>query len=765
MHKKHSRWLKIGVILGLAVIYTGMFLALYSRLEGATYGLSIIVVAIAGWQFGLGGGVLTALILLPINLLLSQWTEQPGWANALLRSGTTSLFLLLIGGGLGWLRDLRQQLQAEIAQRVRGEEALQESENKYRTLVERSPDIIYRLELLPQRRCSYINSATTRLLGYSPQEYYDDPEIVFERLIHPDDRAQAQRDAQAPDFVSKSSVRYVHKEGHIVWMDMHRVPIYDDQGRLVAIEGTAHDISEQVQVEEKLHLSEAQLRAQYQAIPIPTYTWQRSGDDFIFIDHNEAATVITQGTAARFLGQKASEFYRNSPEIFEDISSCFSEKTTVAREMQYQFTDLRDRKHLAVKYAFVPPDLILVHTEDITDRVQREQALRMSEERLALAILGSEQGLWDWDIVSDETYLNPRYYELIGYKEGEIRPDFAFFKSLVHPDDFPTVARNMEEHLQGQRKHSMLEYRIRRKSGEYIWIQGVGRVVMRDEKGTLLRMVGTITDITERKQIEEALRQARTAAEAASRAKSALLSTVSHELRTPLSAIIVFSQLLLRRPDELNEKQTRHINNILQSGQRLVAQVNNILALSEILSGTYSFQLQSVYLPELLDVAVQRVQRSAHNKKQGLQLEVAPEVDTIKADPAWLLQILHALLENAVKFTEEGGEIRIHCSLSSVQSPADSEQVAESNVQRSLNAEQGVLISVKDSGIGIKPEQAEVIYSLFEQVDMSNTRLHEGAGLGLSLVKLLVERHGGRIWFESEGVPGKGTTFYVSLLS
>ncbi len=145
---------------------------------------------------------------------------------------------------------------------------------------------------------------------------------------------------------------------------------------------------------------------------------------------------------------------------------------------------------------------------DITRRKQMEEALRKSEERLSLAMEAANDGLWDWD-VNGLTYLSPRYYEMTGYSAGEIRPDFDFFRSLIHPDDLQRVIGTMDEHLKGRTKESVVEYRMITKSGEYRHILARGKVIERDEKGNPVRMIGTITDITRLKRAEEEARLAK----------------------------------------------------------------------------------------------------------------------------------------------------------------------------------------------------------------------------------------------------------------
>jgi PAS domain S-box-containing protein len=329
-------------------------------------------------------------------------------------------------------------------------------------------------------------------------------------------------------------------------------------------------------------------------------------------------------------------------------------------------------------------------------------------------------------------YVNPAFARITGYEAAEvIGAPLRFLQAKGTP---PDQSERLERALV-QRRAANLLLRSQRKDGKPFWNDMHVNPIL-DPSGEITHIVAFITDASPRIRGEENLREAKRQAEIANRAKSDFLANVSHELRTPLNAIIGFSEIIKMQMfgpigQPLYGEYARDIHG---SGQHLLSIINDILDLSKIEAGRFELHPEPVAVPELFEDCARLVQERAHSAGLKLVRNIDPGIALLWADKRAAKQILINLLGNAIKFTPQGGQVTLTAK------PAPDHMIE---------------LSVADTGIGIPPEHLATALAAFGQVDSPMSRAQQGTGLGLPIVKALVELHGGRFAIESE--VGKGT--------
>jgi PAS domain S-box-containing protein len=368
-------------------------------------------------------------------------------------------------------------------------------------------------------------------------------------------------------------------------------------------------------------------------------------------------------------------------------------------------------------------------------RILTEQKDQLDEAQ-RIARLGS----WEWRLESGKVTLSPQATRLYG-GEGEVAiASYEGILAAVHPEDRARVEATLRQVREGEVAFGF-EHRVRSALGEERTLEAHGQVE-RDAAGRVLRMFGTVQDVTERKRIEAALRQARLDAEAGSLAKGEFLASMSHEIRTPMNGVVGMTQLLLDTPLDLEQREYTQM--IGQSANALLVVINDILDFSKIEAGKLSLETIDFDLGQLLDEVGDVLAHRAHQK--GLEYLSWIDAGTptrVRGDPGRLRQVILNLAGNATKFTERGEvEVRVQA------------------LERGA-AHARLRFEVRDTGIGIPADKRSRLFAAFTQIDASTTRRFGGTGLGLAISRQLVELMRGTIGVESS--EGQGSTFWFEL--
>jgi PAS domain S-box-containing protein len=378
----------------------------------------------------------------------------------------------------------------------------------------------------------------------------------------------------------------------------------------------------------------------------------------------------------------------------------------------------------------------VVLVTDIDEEKRANEALRINQERLNLAQKASRAGSFEWNLRTNAVIWSEENEAIFGLAPGSFGGAYEDWTRCVHPEDLSRAEQELRRAIADG--EGVFEYRVIWPDGGVRWIQARGKVFF-DEAGKPLRWVGINIDVTERKQMEESLRRQTKALQEADRRKDEFLATLAHELRNPLAPISNAIQILsLRGDDSEVVAQTREV--MERQVHQMTRLVDDLMEVSRIGRGKISLEKTPVDLADVVATAVETSRPLVEAHRHTLTVSLPERPARVEADSARLAQVLSNLLNNAAKYTEDGGRIDL--------------------IVEQTRGE--AVIRVRDNGIGIAPERLPSVFDMFEQIEGAADRSQGGLGIGLTLARRLVEMQGGKIEAHSAGL-GKGSEFLTRL--
>ncbi|MEG4205403.1 PAS domain S-box protein [Microcoleus sp. Pol7_A1] len=634
-------------------------------------------------------------------------------------------------------RDISDRKRAEN-DRKQIETALRNSEEQFRHAFEDASIGMAILSL--DGHWLKVNPALCQIVGYSPEELLT---LTFEDITYPEDLAvdlNNRRNLLAGTLSTyQREKRYLHKQGHIVWILLNGSVVQDEQGNPLHIIAQIQDITARKEVQKTLELQ--------------SIIMNNMAGGVCLVKASDLTIFYTNPKFDEMFGYREGELTGQPVGVINYVDTQITPDATVEdivtqvdRDGEAKYEVYNKKKDGTLFWCrvhtskFDHPEYGTIYVavqHDITKLKLSEQALQATTNRLNFLLNYSPVVIFSSKVDGEygPTFISENIKDVIGYETKEFLEQSGFWIDHLHPDDVDQVLNGLTNLFTDGLYFQ--EFRLLHSDGNYRWILQQLKLI-RDREGKPVEILGYLIDISDRKQAEVEIRQAKEAAEAANQAKSVFLANMSHELRTPLNSILGFTQLM---SDEsaLTPSLQERLQIVNRSGRHLLDLINDILDLSKIESGRMTLNSSDFDLTNLLISLEEMLQVKAHSRE--LQLIVDPDLDLPKfvhTDKKKLYQVLVNLLGNAIKFTKQGSiTLRVRAA------------------QRDTTSCY-LCFEIEDTGVGIAPTEIDSLFKLFVQAQAGNN-LSQGTGLGLAISQKLVQLMGGQIRVKS--TLNRGSTF------